>query len=396
VSFFDDEDEPRTASQTPARRRPTPGASRSGRPRPSRGGSGPSGGGRGTGGSRRASGAPIDRAAIRNRRLGFGVLGVVVVILMAVGIHGCEVSSRNSALKDYTNSVYSLSKSSNGLSTQLFYDLSHSGGASGASTLYKELVHLSYTAELELQKAQGFSVPGQMDNAQRNFVQTLQLRHDGLESISVVISAAFGTGTTATSALAEIAAAMADFYASDVVYKVYAAKNLAEALNSAAIPFGGASSQQIYTRQFLPNLGWLDVGTIATRIGGTVPVNNSGPLSAGTHGDALTGVTVGGTTLSPTSTNAIAASPAPTFTLSVDNDSQNASPNVGCSIKVKGISDSGHSTIPTIAVQATQTCSVTLKSAPPPGQYQVTATVEKVRGESNLANNTMTFPVTFQ
>jgi hypothetical protein len=315
----------------------------------------------------------------------------VVIILMVVGIHSCSVSSRNSALRDYNNSVSALMQQSagkSGLSGQLFTALA---SASSASTT---LDSIAYQAEQQLQKAEGFNVPSQVSTAQRNVLLSLQMRNDALHGIALHVPVALASATSKTG-LAELATDMAKLYSSDVVYKDYAAKEIAEALNSAGIPVGGASSQQIYGGQFLTSLDWLDANGIAKLIGATVPVSSTGPLAPGTHGDELSSVAVGSTTLSPSSSNGLSASPAPTFTLSVLNSSQNISQNVGCTVTLKGSSDSGHSVIPSIAVGTTQTCSVTLKSAPSPGQYTVVATVGKVRGETNLANNTMSFAVTF-
>ena len=49
----------------------------------------------------------------------------------------------------------------------------------------------------------------------------------------------------------------------------------------------------------------------------------------------------------------------------------------------------------TIAGQSA-TCQVKLNAAPPEGTHTVVATIEKVPGEKNTANNTLSFPVTFQ
>ena len=42
------------------------------------------------------------------------------------------------------------------------------------------------------------------------------------------------------------------------------------------------------------------------------------------------------------------------------------------------------------------TCTVKLNAAPPEGTQTVVATVENVLGEKNMANNTITYTVTFQ
>ena len=62
---------------------------------------------------------------------------------------------------------------------------------------------------------------------------------------------------------------------------------------------------------------------------------------------------------------------------------------------IKGLNDTGTATVPKTTAGETTSCNVTLPSAPTPGSYQVTATVEKVPGETNVTNNSMTFPITF-
>ncbi len=64
---------------------------------------------------------------------------IVVLILIVLGIHSCQVSSRNSALKDYNNSVNSIITQSNGTGTQLFSELSGAGGANNAASLQEQL-----------------------------------------------------------------------------------------------------------------------------------------------------------------------------------------------------------------------------------------------------------------
>ena len=56
---------------------------------------------------------------------------LVVVILIALGVHSCQVSQRNSALKSYTNDVSSVITDSNNTGQQLFKILS--SGVSSAS-----------------------------------------------------------------------------------------------------------------------------------------------------------------------------------------------------------------------------------------------------------------------
>ena len=54
---------------------------------------------------------------------------LIVVILVALGVHSCQVSARNSALKSYSGDVYTLIQKSDQTGRQLFAVLS-----SGASS----------------------------------------------------------------------------------------------------------------------------------------------------------------------------------------------------------------------------------------------------------------------
>lgn len=105
---------------------------------------------------------------------------------------------------------------------------------------------------------------------------------------------------------------------------------------------------------------------------------------------------MGGTTLQTGSSNTIPATPAPTFTLNFSNTGQNSETNVVCKVSVSGSSVNGQTVVPKTSPGQSYTCKVTLSSSPTPGSATVKATVQPVPGEKNTANNTLTFPVTFQ
>src|SRR5207302_10999124 len=82
--------------------------------------------------TRRGRGARRPPAAQRKflvRRVVLAVGVLVAVVLIVVGVHSCQVSARNSALRDYDNSVASLIQRSNQTGRTLFSELS---GASGS------------------------------------------------------------------------------------------------------------------------------------------------------------------------------------------------------------------------------------------------------------------------
>jgi hypothetical protein len=320
---------------------------------------------------------------------------IVVLILIVIGVHSCQVSQANSDLRNYAVSVSSLMTSSNQTGSQFFSNLARSAGSGASPSLQSSVDESRLSASNELTRAKGLSAPGQLQAAQQKLVDTLQLRSDGITAIADNLPAALQTQTSA-SAVTTIAANMARFYASDVLYKDYTLPMIVKALRDANIPVGGSGGEPIQTGQFLPDIHWLMPAFVATELRAPTTPASSGKIAPGTHGSQLTSVSVGGTTLQTGSTNTIPAQPAPSFTLNFINSGQNRETNVGCKVSVSGTSISGTSSVAQTSPGQTYTCKVTLSSSPPPGAYTVTATVLPVPGEKNTSNNKLTVPVTFQ
>jgi hypothetical protein len=319
----------------------------------------------------------------------------VVLILIVIGVHSCQVSQANSDLRNYAVSVASLMRASNHEATTFFGLLVQTQSSGSSPNLQSSVDEAQLIASNQLGKARGLSAPGQLQTAQQNLVQTLQLRSDGIAAIAANLPAALQTQTSST-AVDSIAANMARFYASDVLYKDYTLPMIVKALRNANIPVGGSGGEPIETGQFLPNLHWLTPTFVATELRAPTTPTSSGKVTPGTHGSELTSVSVGGTTLQTGTTNTIPAQPAPTFTLNFVNSGENKETNVGCQVSVSGAGISGTSAVPQTSPGQTYTCKVTLSSSPAPGAYTVTATILPVPGEKNTSNNKLTLPVTFQ
>jgi hypothetical protein len=203
---------------------------------------------------------------------------------------------------------------------------------------------------------------------------------------------------TSKDAVYNISVGTSELYGSDVLYKSFVATNIAKALNADGITVGpNAGEQQINPGQIVPDLGWLQSSWIADTIGAQQSTaqanqNNDQP---GLHGHSLNYVTVNGTQLSPASTNTIPANNARTWVLNVTNGGDFNELDVGCSVTIAGLSDTGTATIPETIKQQSANCTVTLPSDPTPGTYSVTARVDKVPGETNLTNNVITYSVIF-
>jgi hypothetical protein len=372
LSFFDDADEPQPATRamrTPPRQRRTSGPGR----RP-----------------------PSDQQAVQVRRAIAIVALVIVVLLIALGVHSCQVSARNSALKDYSNNVSRVINQSNQTGSQLFQLLASGGGSGNATNLQNQVNQTLVGANAELRQARAFNVPDEVKGAQQDLLLTLQMRRDGIVGIAQQIQPALGTSTS-KDAINAIAAQTATFYASDVVYKSYVTHMLAGALNSAGIAVGGPNGQPIDAGQFVPTLQWLMPSFVATELHVSLPGSTTGgKIAPGLHGHSLDSVSVAGTTLQTGSSNTIPANPAPSFTLSFTNGGSNNESNVVCRVSVSGTNDSGQTVVPTTTAGQAGKCKVTLGSPPAAGTFTVKATIGAVPGEKNLGNNSLSFPVTFQ
>jgi hypothetical protein len=373
LSFFDEADEPRTARREPPRR------SRTG-----------SGGGARGGGGRRPS---TDPQVIRTRRLIAIAVAVVLVILIVIGVSSCESSARRSALRDYNSNVVALAQQSNSTGKQFFGVLTGGGSAHSIQT---SLNQARDTADQQLSHAKKLSVPDEDKQAQGYFELVMQMRRDGIANVATQIQPALAKATS-RDGVSAIASEMARLYASDALYKDYTVPLILGGLKSNGIAVGGANGQPVESGQFVPDLRWLQPDFVASELhvsSGTS--TTSGPVAPGVHGHRLVSVAVAGTTLDTGSTNTVADSPAPTFTLNFANTGQNTEHNVVCQVAVQGTGITSRTTVPqTTPGQAAQ-CNVQLSSSPPTGTYTVAATIERVPGEKSTTRNTQTFSIDFK
>jgi hypothetical protein len=322
---------------------------------------------------------------------------VVVIILLVLLIHHVQVSQTKNSLKTYAADVNSLVHDSNQNGRAMFGVLQKGElNSNQIQTLEGQLTIAATNARNELNAAEALSTPGQVAQAQTDLVRMMQLRLDGILKIANNIHNADNVKDS-KDAVYQISVGTSELYASDVIYKTFVTTGIAKALNGANLLIGHTIGAQINSGQIIHDLGWLQSTFIGEKIGAalsTKVANTAGP-GTGAHGSGLNGVSVGTTELSTVDNNTIPASPAPTFTLSVTDTGTNTENEVECKVSVVGLSDLGTTRIQTIMQGQTTPCSVTLPFPPTAGQYEVTATVVKVPGETNLTNNSMTFPVTF-
>ena len=371
MSFFDEGDEPRTRVSRPSR--------------PSR-----------PGGSRTGGGGGADDA-IRNRRIVAAVIGVLLLLLLVIVVRGCLESAADNALKDYNEDVASVVQRSDREVGQPFFDLIAQGGQSPVE-LESQINQLRVVADQQLDTAEGFDVPDELQAAQRNLLLTLDLRRSALARIASEVRTALAddAGGDAEDATNQIAAQMQAFLASDVVYDARVRPFIGEVLDEREI--GG---QEIGDTQFLPNLAWLDPETIADRLGAAGGGGGGaagGEPAPGLHGHGLESVTVGDLTLTPDGTNRIPAGADLAFDITFANQGENEESDVPVTVTIKG---SGDELTARKRVDATQpggnaTVSIPLAETPPIGTaVTIEVTVAKVPGEEKTDNNTQEYPAIF-
>jgi hypothetical protein len=321
---------------------------------------------------------------------------VIIVILAVLGIHSCQVSQQNSALRNYNDSVASLIRSSDQTGRQFFSLLSSAQASSNTTNLQSQIDEARLAADSELGRAKALSAPDQVKSAQQNLVLAFKMRRDAIANIARQLQPALQS-STAPAAVNAIAAEMARFYASDVLYKDYTLPAIVGALRGAGIAVGGTNGEPVEAGQFLPDVQWLTPPYIASVLRVSLPSSTANAKAApGVHGHALDSCSVGSTTLDTASAATLPAGSAPTLSCTVTNDGQNTETNVVVKASIGGTSITGQGIIPQTQPGQQYTVQIPLSSAPPAGTYSLTVTVQKVPGETVTTHNTKVFPVTFQ
>jgi hypothetical protein len=243
-------------------------------------------------------------------------------------------------------------------------------------------------------RARKVSHPGELNDAQRYLVQTLEFRSDGVAAIATQLRNALGDQGR-NQAVNAIAAQMRNFDASDVIYSQRFVPEFQQQLKKQSL----LDEVQVPKSAFLPDIKWLDPTYVADQIAGLRGGSSaSGPATPGLHGTGLGSVSLGGQALSPGGSASVQLTNDLSFDVQVANQGENTETDVEVRITVgKGkdaIDLSG--TLDTIAAGETKTVKVALDQQPPTGQ-QVPITVEigAVPGEKKTDNNKQTYSAIF-
>jgi hypothetical protein len=365
LSFFDEDDEPRT------RVRPR-------RATPSRGGA-----------------AAPDRQTLLIRQLVLFGGSILVVALLIFVIDGCRDSARESALKDYNRDVASIVRASDTEVGKPFFDLLRNPSQGDLSTLINGY---KVQAESQYQQARRIDTPGDMTDAQRSFLIAMEERRDGLQSVADRIRTALSSDAEAADrAINEIAGAMQLFLSSDVLYTSRVLPLIESTLRDADV-----GAQQLQRTQFFPGVQWLDAGVIADALGQQLSSGGGGANgrepAPGLHGTGIDSVQVGEQTLTPDAANRIAYGPDTEFTVNFTNQGENDEVDINVVLRIEGGPEPLRVQRSVKSVPAGAAASATLAlDTPPPLDTPVTIKVQvkPVPGEEKTDNNGSEYDAAF-
>ncbi len=371
MSFFDDEEE---TAQRPAGRAPRAPQRQSPR-RP-----------------QRAAGAlPLDQHTLMvRRRIAFGV-GIVLLILIVLLINGCLNGQKTDALKSYNHEVSLLAQEFDEHVSRPLFSALTGAGAKSALNVEVQIDQLRVQAQDLATRAKRLSSPSELSDAQRDLLLLFDLRTEAVAKIAALVPTALGG--QGKGAISQIAGDMEIFLASDVLYSQRVAPLIQEALKE-----GGVDGLTTAPSRSLPNTGWLDPTTVESRITGKSTSTQTGEVTSGTHGSALTGVSVGTNSLAEEPTlNHVSGGANPTFTVNVENGGESTETNVKVNVTatVGGKGYKASHSIEKIEAGKTASVDIPVNGVPLGEAAKVEVEVEKVPGESNTENNKQTFLAVF-
>jgi len=339
-------------------------------------------------------GPGTDRQTLLVRRLLAGGLGLLLVILLFVAIKSCRDSARKDSFRNYVRDVGSLVQESDQESNSLFQLLSKPGGRSPLELQTAVNTSQSDAAKL-VDRAKNLDHPGELDSAQRYFVESLEFRRDGLGGIARELRTALGDQGHAE-ATGRIAVTMRDFLASDVIYDERFLPHLVGPVKSEGL----LRDVTIPRSRFLPDLQWLRPTVVAQRINAIRSGAGSGPASPGLHGTALAGVIVkpSGKSLSQAGATDIQLSPRLSFDVTFSNGGENEERDVTVRLTITGAGKPivREQSLPSIKPGEQKTVTIPLAAAPPTGRpVKIVVEIKPVPGEKKVDNNKATYPAIF-
>jgi hypothetical protein len=319
--------------------------------------------------------------------------GVVLLILFVLLVRGCLNTRKENAIKDYGNDSAELLRESKEDGDQLFNLLEGKGGTDQATAIINTLNGYRTSSSNRVDRADALDVPGDLNGAQDNLLEVLQLRAQGLADITDALQVALGDQDRRQGS-DDVAKQMQIFLASDIVDTQLFRRKLFEVLRDQGLP-----APNLPKAGFVPDIQWLQPDFVADQVNALrTGTGGGGSAAPGLHGNGIAGVTLGGTALAPGGSASVQLAGDLSFQIQVQNQGENTETDVVVTVTVGdgGDADTQEETIPTIAAGELKTVTIPLSRQPPTGQnVPIKVEVKPVPGEQKTDNNTQTSSVIF-
>jgi hypothetical protein len=338
-------------------------------------------------------GPSTDRQTLMVRRTIALVGGVLVLILIVLGVRGCLNAREESAVKDYGNDSAELLRASKLEGDQLFKLLQGEGGTDQTTSIINQLNAYRVESSELVDRANRLDVPGDLNGAQSELVEVLELRRDGFADITDALQVALGDQNRREGS-DDVAIQMQVFLASDIVDQKRFRPQLFDVLRDQDL-----SAPDLPKNGFVPDIEWLQPAFVADQVNALrTGTGGGGEAAPGLHGNGVAGVTLGGVALTPGGSASVQLSNDLGFEIQVQNQGENTETDVVVRVTVGdgGDADTQEETIDTIAAGEIQTVTIPLSKQPPTGQnVPIKVEVEPVPGEQKTDNNTLECSVIF-
>jgi hypothetical protein len=319
--------------------------------------------------------------------------GVILLILFVLLVRGCLDTRKENAIKNYANDSAELVRASKLEGDSLFKLLQGEGGTDQATSIINSLNAYRVDSSELVDRANRLDVPGDLNDAQSELVEVLELRRDGFADITDALRVALGDQDRREGS-DDVAKQMQVFLASDIVDTQRFRRELFDVLREESL-----SAPQLPRTGFVPDIQWLQPDFVADQVNALrTGTAGGGDAAPGLHGNGIAGVTLGGVALAPGGSASVQLSGDLAFEIQVQNQGENTENDVTVRVTVGdgGDADTREETIPTIAPGEIQTVTIPLDKTPPTGQnVPVTVEVEPVPGEQKTDNNTLECQVIF-
>jgi hypothetical protein len=319
--------------------------------------------------------------------------GVIVLILFVLLVRGCLDARKENAIKNYASDSADLLRASKLEGDSLFKLLQGQGGTDQTTSIINQLNAYRVESSELVDRAKRLDVPGDLNGAQDDLVEVLELRSGGLADITDALQVALGDQDRRQGS-DDVAKQMQVFLASDIIDTQRFRRQLFEVLRDKNL-----SAPDLPANGFVPDIQWLQPDFVADQVNALrTGTGGGGEAAPGLHGDGIAGVTLGGVALGPGASASVQLSGDLAFEIQVQNQGENTETDVVVRVTVGdgGDADTQEETIPTIAAGELKTVTIPLSKQPPTGQnVPIKVEVEPVPGEQKTDNNTQESSVIF-